>query len=415
MARRKDRPFPGTIYKRGNRYWWRVRLPGESGKTSRPLRPPGARFATSDRKVAEALAAEIWKRAAFRAEGGQGLDGSVASLVVAYQQYAERYYRRSDGRVTSEAGNIARATDALAGQFGSAAAEDFTTLDLQTFRAHLVGLKRDDGQALLSRGTVNRYVAIVKRCFKWAASNMHVPASTYHALQTVNGLRRGRSDARETDPVKAVDVVFVNRVLPYCPPTVAAMIQVQLYTGMRSGELVTMRPVDIDTGGKLWAYRPVRHKTSHLAHERVIFFGPKAQKVLRPFLNRRVDAYCFSPAEAMEQHWQDRQAKRTTPAGQGNERGTNCKADPQTRPGEVYDTGSYRKALVYAIRRARADGQQVPDFTPHRLRHTAATLLRKELGLDAARVVLGHRSLSMASDYAELDGQLARQAMAKLG
>ena len=55
------------------------------------------------------------------------------------------------------------------------------------------------------------------------------------------------------------------------------------------------------------------------------------------------------------------------------------------------------------------------DFHPHQLRHTAATRIRKELGLDAARAVLGHRNLKITDDYAELDEALAGKAAMKLG
>ena len=58
---------------------------------------------------------------------------------------------------------------------------------------------------------------------------------------------------------------------------------------------------------------------------------------------------------------------------------------------------------------------EVPDFHPHQLRHTAATIARKEFGLDAARALLGHRTLSITNDYAELDRTLADKAARKLG
>jgi integrase len=267
----------------------------------------------------------------------------------------------------------------------------------------------------LSRRVINQRVNTIRRMFRWAVSEELVPSSVASALGAVDGLRQGRSEARETKPVKPVDMAIVNRVLSYCPPTVAAMIQVQLYTGMRSGELVKIRPVDLDTSGRIWEYRPQHHKTSHHGHERPIYLGPMAKKAIKPFLKRRVDTHCFSPAEAMAQRRQEANDKRATPPGQGNERGTNRKANPSKQPGDVYTTNSYRQALVYAIRRAREDGKVVPDFTPHQLRHTAATRVRKEYGLDAARAVLGQRSLSMADDYAELDRGKAMQAMAKLG
>jgi len=44
-----------------------------------------------------------------------------------------------------------------------------------------------------------------------------------------------------------------------------AMVELQWLTGMRSGEVTRMRTGEIDTTGKLWIYRPSRHKTQHHA------------------------------------------------------------------------------------------------------------------------------------------------------
>jgi site-specific recombinase XerC len=52
---------------------------------------------------------------------------------------------------------------------------------------------------------------------------------------------------------------------------------------------------------------------------------------------------------------------------------------------------------------------------PHQLRHNAGTRLRKQYGLEAARVVLGHRSSAVAEIYAEIDHTKARQIMAEVG
>ena len=43
---------------------------------------------------------------------------------------------------------------------------------------------------------------------------------------------------------------------------------------------------------------PESHKTEHHGRERVIFIGPKAQDVLRPYLLRDKIGYCFVPAES---------------------------------------------------------------------------------------------------------------------
>jgi integrase len=52
---------------------------------------------------------------------------------------------------------------------------------------------------------------------------------------------------------------------------------------------------------------------------------------------------------------------------------------------------------------------------PHQLRHNAATFLRKEFGLDTARVILGHRSAAITEVYAELDQQKALDAIVRAG
>jgi integrase len=54
-------------------------------------------------------------------------------------------------------------------------------------------------------------------------------------------------------------------------------------------------------------------------------------------------------------------------------------------------------------------------WRPNQLRHTKATELRRECGLDAARAVLGHRSPQITEVYAEIDLAKAAQVMEKLG
>jgi integrase len=63
-------------------------------------------------------------------------------------------------------------------------------------------------------------------------------------------------------------------------------------------------------------------------------------------------------------------------------------------PGEVYKTQAYGRAIVTAC-----DKANVPRWHPHQLPHNAAIWLRKEFGLDVARVVLSHRSPSITEQY----------------
>ena len=45
----------------------------------------------------------------------------------------------------------------------------------------------------------------------------------------------------------------------------------------------------------------------------------------------------------------------------------------------------------------------VPHWFPYQLRHTAATRIRRQYGLEAAQVILGHASIEASQIYAERD------------
>jgi len=150
----------------------------------------------------------------------------------------------------------------------------------------------------VSRRTVNQRIWRVKKMFEWAVENELVPSSVYHGLQAVSGLQRGRTEARETEPVRPVSVETVEATLPHLPPPVAALVRLQLLTGARAGELVTMRVGDLDMSGRVWAYRPRQHKTAHHGIAREIYIGPKAQLVLNPWVKLDLQAYLFSPTDA---------------------------------------------------------------------------------------------------------------------
>ncbi|MEO8493936.1 MAG: site-specific integrase [Planctomycetota bacterium] len=188
------------------------------------------------------------------------------------------------------------------------------------------------------------------------------------------------------------------------------MIELQRFTGMRPGEVTKMRTCDLDTSGKVWIYQPPRHKSEWRGHERHIFIGPQAQRVLKPWLRTELDAYLFQPREAVEHQRAERHRQRKTPLKYGNRPGTNRKRKPQRMAGEFYRVVAYAGTVARACEKAG-----VPHWSPHKLRHNAATWLRKEFGLDVARVVLGHRSAQVIEVYAELDRDKAREAMGQVG
>ena len=66
----------------------------------------------------------------------------------------------------------------------------------------------------------------------------------------------------------------------------------------------------------------------------------------------------------------------------------------------------------------KKDGEQavlLEKWSPKRLRHSAATGIRKEFGLEAAQVFLGHASADVTQVYAERDRNLVADIARELG
>jgi integrase len=57
----------------------------------------------------------------------------------------------------------------------------------------------------------------------------------------------------------------------------------------------------------------------------------------------------------------------------------------------------------------------VPHWHPHQLRHNHATMVRRQYGLEVARILLGHKTAAVTEIYAEADEQKAVEIAAKIG
>lgn len=244
-------------------------------------------------------------------------------------------------------------------------------------------------------------MAKIVRVFKWAVGEELVPVTTYQALAAVPGLRKGRTSAPDHLPVGPIPESAVQATLPHLPPIVADMVLIQRLTGCRPGELVILRPCDIDRNGEVWAYRPESHKTEHHGRERIIYIGPKAQAILRPYLLRAAEAYCFSPAESEKNRRAEQRTGRKTKVQPSQQ--DRRKKHPRRKVGQRYSRDSYRRAIHRAC-----DVAGVEKWSPNRLRHSAATEIRHRFGLEAAQVALGHATADITQVYAERDAELAQ-------
>ena len=307
----------------------------------------------------------------------------VSELAAMYAAHVARYYR--EGSAESE--NIKRAVAALVDLYGPTPAAQFAPLGLKALRATWLNRRG----APLSRGTINRYTRHVVRAFRWAAGEGLVPPEVPAALGLVESLKRGRCTAPEGKAIMPVPEAALDAVLAIAPPTIAAMIRVQLLTGARPGEVCALRRGDIDTAGDVWTATLTQHKTAHIegAPPRVLCFGPQAQAVLKPFMLRPEAAYLFTPGEAVAQ----RAAAKSTHRREGQRPG---KRKTARTLGDSYDTHSYRKAVCRLCKRAG-----VAPWTPNQLRKLAATRVRERYGLDAAQVLLGHSHAQTTEIYAQ--------------
>ncbi len=321
---------------------------------------------------------------------------TINELIVAYWERHVTTYYVKNGRPTSEQDNVRQALRFLRRLYGHTPALGFGPSGLKAV-----------GQAMIDAGRcralINKDICRIRGLFRWAVENEMVPVAVLEALKAVAGLRQGRSAAKEAEPIGPVPVETVEATLPYLSPQVAAMVRLQLLTGARPGEVTCLRPDDIDRrGGEVWVYRPREPKTEHFDRERVIFLGPRAQEVLRPWLDRPGESFCFSPAEVVA-------SKETSKARSRGARSVR-KAAPKRRPGPRYTKDAYRVAVRRACRKAG-----VTTWSPVQLRHTAATLIRAKYGLEAAQTVLGHSKADVTEIYAERDRARALAVMTEIG
>lgn len=281
----------------------------------------------------------------------------------------------------------------------------------------------------LSRPVCNTRLLKIKRFFKWAVSEDLFPADRLIAIQTVDGLRKGKAKAPEPDPVAPVDQDTILRTLPHTTPPVAAMIVLQWICGMRPGEVTRMRPCDVDRSEDVWIYRPTKHKNqwrtagaksvTATKTTRVIAIPKFVQDVLTPFLDRDPESFCFQPAEATAWRLEHRnhsvKEQRSTKVYPSETRRLareKAQRRKKPRPTTPYKTASYAKAVKYAVELGNAKlalanpngGEPIPHWSPNQLRHSAGTEIAaaKGLGQQAAQRWLGHATLDTTSIYVEV-------------
>lgn len=331
---------------------------------------------------------------------------TVTEICIDYTKECNNRYLLPSGKHSTEFDTAKRVMRDLRRLFGSTDAVEFKAIRFKAIRDEFV-------RQGLSRYVCNKYSRHVIRAFKLASENEKLPPENYLSMRSVESLKKGKTNAHETTPILPVDVEIIDTTLQHLNSIVGDMVRVQLLTGMRPGEVCQLKPADIDRSEKIWVFKPKQHKNEHRGHSRAVCLGEQAQVILRPYVLRDDDSFCFDPSESVEQHRRKRNLERVTPPNHGNFKDkTNPKLEPGWKPGNCYTTNSYRRAIHRAC-----DSAKIPRWSPNRIRKTAATNIRKITGsLEGAQAVLGHKSRSTTERfYAEIDVTLAAEVMAKIG
>ena len=230
------------------------------------------KYGSKASRIAYAVAIAEWEARGRRTEQPTvGPSLSVNELIEAYMGHAAKHYRRPDGTPTNELNDIRLSMKPLKTLYGLTPAAKFGPLALEAVRNQMIA-------ADICRNVVNQRVGRIKRMFRWGVSKELIPATVVVGIDTVAGLQAGRSEARETEPIKPIAEWVVDATLPHVLPPVAAMARLQQLTGARPGECCSMRACDLDTTGRVWLYRPYVHKLSHKGKDRVVAIGPRRKK-----------------------------------------------------------------------------------------------------------------------------------------
>ncbi len=246
---------------------------------------------------------------------------SVAELLVAFLRHAKINYGEG---LKSEFFHYRRLARPMKELYASLPVADFGPLQFRAVRERII----QDG---CSRPFINRSMSRIARIFRWGVGQGLVAVAVPQALAMVDGLRRGKSAAPETSPVRPIDDGIVEQTIEQISPVVGVMVRLQRLSGCRPSEICKLRPRDVDRTEEIWRYELEEHKTAHHGRNRTIYFGPNAQAILLRFLVRDENSFCFSPRESERERLAQRTADRKTPLNEGNVVGSNRIKRPSKR------------------------------------------------------------------------------------
>lgn len=230
--------------------------------------------------------------------------------------------------------------------FSSMPAKEFLPPQLKAVRAEII-------KSGCVRRTANKRTQQLIKMFQWAVEEGYAEPAQWHRLQAVETIQEGQFGAVDRPKKQPVPDDLFARTLDLLRPEQRDAIQVLALTGMRTGELLAMRPQDVDMTGRHWFYTTSRHKTAKKTGATTILIPEPAADILRARMPRDY-------------------------------------TKPWFRHGGTW--------LRIAVHRAcsRAD---IPTWHPHQLRHRFATKIADLLGEKEAQKLLRHHDPKMTKHY----------------
>ena len=280
--------------------------------------------------------------------------------------------------------------------YGRTNVADFRPLSLEAVRNKLIATGN-------CRGFVNQNMSRLKHVFKWGVSKELVPETVYRrsghgggaACWKVCGPRDGSRDADRRCHGRSYASAPSARGGRY-----GAIATPHWHEAQRSLHHPPVRPGPLRRRLELSTPRTQDGTQGPWPRDSV---GAAGRGATRPYLLREAECFCFVPRRRSEENRYTTRSYRAA-----IHRGCELAfALPRELQGKKRLTPEQNKQAV-AWRAQHA-------WDPNRLRHSAATTIRKMFGLEAAQVVLGHAKPDTTLIYAERDLTKAAEVMREVG
>jgi integrase len=242
--------------------------------------------------------------------------------------------------------------------FGSSPADAFSPPELKAVRASIL-------KSGCVRRTANKRTQQIIRMFRWAVEEGLTPADQWQRLLAVEPIGKGHYGAVDNPKVQPVSTNDMNKALEFVSDEARDALKILAITGMRTGELLRMRPQDCDMSGRHWIYKTEIHKTGRKTGATSIVIPEPATLILSGRMPRDF-----------------------------------------TKPWFRHGLSWLRLAVCRACVKAG-----IPHWHPHQLRHQMATRVAESLTRGDAQKLLRHHDPKMTDHYAvETDATLLRIA-----